>query len=495
MQRNVTTGRAVAIYLAAFAVAVGLAWVATTLIGLPTWVIPGVTIVMALGAPVILFSALAHSVPMSVPTPEGSVPTAARIAAAFRPWLTWRRVTQGGLATMALFALFVGGYMVLRALGIGPSASLVAAGVLKSSDRVLVLDFRSPASDTTLGPVLSDAFRGDLEQSRIVSVVSRSAVKDALSRMQRPTSTRVDLDLAREIAAREGVKAIVDGDIATVGTTYIVSARLIAPESGDVIAAYRQTARDANALVPAIDALSREFRAKIGESLRSVNTSPSLARVTTSSLDALRKYTQGVRAGDDDNEARAVDLLEEAVALDSDFAMAYRKLGVYLSNMGNQPARSYANGKRAYDLRDRLPERERYLAVGGYFFGGPSFDRDKSIQAFEALLLIDPDNDIALTDLGRLYESAGDMKRARDFYERELAITPEYADGFWQLAGAEFALGNRRQAMRVLDSLHRRSPSSLMDLESRQQVLAFDGHHEAALVLVDSMLLIGASNP
>src|SRR5439155_1284108 len=117
-----------------------------------------------------------------------------------------------------------------------------------------------------------------------------------LRQMQRPATSRVDLGLAREIAQRQGIKAVVDGTVTGVGGSYILTLRLLAADSGVDLASFRETGDGPRGLIDAADKLARALRGKIGESLRAVQATPPLAQATTSSLDALRKYSAAVRA-------------------------------------------------------------------------------------------------------------------------------------------------------------------------------------------------------
>ncbi|MDQ6831107.1 MAG: serine/threonine protein kinase, partial [Gemmatimonadota bacterium] len=209
--------RAMALYAAAF---IGVAIVARLLVdtqGLPEWIFAGALIVMALGFPVILFTGytqyLARRIAQATPalTPHGSVVrstngTLAQLAVKASTHVSWSRTARGGVAALTVFALLVAGYLVLRVLGIGPSGSLLAAGKLTAQDRVLVATFDAASKDSALGDVVSVAVRTNLAQSRAVQLVTTSGLVAALERMQRPASSRVDLPLAREIAAREGIK-------------------------------------------------------------------------------------------------------------------------------------------------------------------------------------------------------------------------------------------------------------------------------------------------
>ena len=123
-------------------------------------------------------------------------------------------------------------------------------------------------------------------------------VSEALERMRRPPGTRLDAALAREMAVREGIKAVLTGQVARLGGGFLLSAQLVSPASGDVLAAYRETAPDSTQVIAAIDRLSARLRERIGESLRSVRSEPPLTQVTTRSLAALHKYIEGQLAGD-----------------------------------------------------------------------------------------------------------------------------------------------------------------------------------------------------
>src|SRR5262249_17909355 len=145
---------------------------------------------------------------------------------------------------------------------------------------ILVIDFRAPSADSGLGGVIAEGLRTNLEQSRVISVVSAAGMADALRRMERPADTQLDLPLARELAEREGVKGIVHGEIASAGPGFIITARLLTA-NGAELASFRAAARDATDIIAAIDHLTRDLRAKIGESLKSVRDDPPLSAATT----------------------------------------------------------------------------------------------------------------------------------------------------------------------------------------------------------------------
>ncbi len=383
-------GRALGIWALSFVAVAIIARAAIIAIGLPDWVFPGALLVMGLGLPVILFTAFVHhgaqqAMTMATMTPGGTPATQStmtRLAVKASPWVSWRKTTAGGLIAVGSFAGLVLLYMILRALGLGPAGSLLASGRVQDRERLIVTDFRSRGPDSTLGNIVSEAVRTDLAQSAVVSIVSPSDVAGALQRMQRPETTHVDVAAAREIAAREGIKGIVDGDVSALGGGFVVTLRLVDAVSGDALASYHETIDGPKELIPTIDQLTRKLRGRIGESLRDVHASPPLDEVTTRSLDALRKYAEGVRANDIETDyPKAIALLQQAVALDSTFAMAWRKLGVVMNNAVMPQAQIFAAIDHAYRNRDRLTERERNVAIASYFDMGPGRDRQKAVSS------------------------------------------------------------------------------------------------------------------
>jgi serine/threonine-protein kinase len=273
-----------------------------------------------------------------------------------------RGVLLLGAAAVAAAAVVFG----LRATGLLPGASLVGRGVLQERERILVSEFRSPPADSVLGGAVTEAFRIDLAQSPTVTVVQPDYVQQTLTRMQRDPRAPLDAGLAREVAIRDGIKAFVAGDVAHAGTGYVITARLVSSASGDALVALREPATDSTRILAAIDRLSKALRERIGESLQTVRANEPLDQVSTGSLDALRKYSQALGADRDGDPERALSLLGEAVTLDTGFAMAYRKLGVVLGNSGGRRSAQLAAYRKAYEHRNRLTDRERYLTQAVY---------------------------------------------------------------------------------------------------------------------------------
>ncbi len=331
--------RALAIYAGAFVAVAIVARAAIIAIGLPDWVFPGALVVMALGLPVVLFTAytqyVARRAAAATPTftPGGSRSltagegTMATLAIKAMPHVSWKRTARGGIIAVGAFILLITGWMVTRALGIGPAASLLSSGKLSASDRVVVAAFDAPGADSSLGSTIAEAVKTNLSQSSAVHVMPTSAVVATLEQMQRPDTARVDYATAREIAQRSGAKAVVTGSIVPAGSGYIITAKLVEATSGNDLASYTESAKDAGDLIAAVDRVTKSLRGKIGESLKSVHDAPRLDQVTTASLGALKSYTAGLFANDVQGDyPAAIQHFRDAIRQDSTFAMAWVQL-------------------------------------------------------------------------------------------------------------------------------------------------------------------------
>ncbi len=449
-------GKAVGLWAAA-TVGVGVtAWAASDVIGLPDWVLPGSLGVMLAGLPVIAVTAFvqrtAHRAYTTTPqrTPGGTPSvqgTLATLALKASPHVSWRRTWMGGSLAVAAFALLVVGFMVTRAFGIGPAASLRGKGAFGARETLVVADFRAPAGDSTLGPTVAEALRTDLAQSSSLNVLTRASVRDILGLMQRPAESVVPFELAREIATREGAKAVLDGEIVRLGQSYVVSARLVSAMDGQELATFRETAENEDKLIGALGELSRTIREKAGESLRTIRASTELERVSTPSLAALRKYVEGSALADEAGEAdRGLALLDEAVALDTGFAMAWRKIAVLLGNEDREPERAVAAIATAFRHRSRLTEMERLLTEGYYYTRGPQPSRDRALAAYEEAIRLDSTSTSALNNAAVVYGEKRDYERAEALYRRVVALPRTFGGAFTNLITEQIRNGRTDRA-------------------------------------------------
>ncbi|NIP57867.1 MAG: hypothetical protein GWM92_06410, partial [Gemmatimonadetes bacterium] len=182
-------------------------------------------------------------------------------------------------------------------------------------------------------------------------------------------------------------------------------------------ASFRVTADGPDEIIASIDKLSQDIREKSGESLRSIKAGEPLERVTTRSTEALRLYSESDRAFDQGDYRRTLELLDQAVALDPAFAMAWRKMAATLNNTGTDEAREEHAATQAFEHRDRLTERERYLAEA-YYYSTVEEDRGRTIAAYQNVLRVAPDDRAALNNLANEYQGIEDFERARELYRR-----------------------------------------------------------------------------
>lgn len=394
-----------------------------------------------------------------------------------------RKGFRTALGVAAMIAGLGAGALLLRVAGVLPGRSLVERGVLKDREPILVAEFRSPPADSALGGAVTEAFRIDLAQSPKVTVVQPEYVQQVLARMQRDPRARLEPDLAREVAIRDGIKAFVAGEVVHAGTAFVISARLIATRSGDALVALRENAADSTRILAAIDRLSRGMRERIGGSLGTVQAGERLEDVTTPSLEALRKYSLALGANREGDTERSIALLRDAVELDTGFAMAYRKLGVVISNSGGRRSEQIRAFTEAYDHRDRLTDRERYLTQATYetYVTG---DQDRAITAYRSLLDLYPNDPYALNNLSIALMELRDYRQAADLSRRAIVASPDDATFYLNLIGAQVGLGQADSAeatLRLMRSKTRGDPYvSMVDVA----FLSARGEYDSAAAVV-----------
>jgi eukaryotic-like serine/threonine-protein kinase len=406
----------------------------TGVLGLPAWVPPLGLILLLIGLPIVLATAVVQeggptrrrdarepgdaSLPGSsgADEPSSPIPDPSPTPTFLQRHLTWRRSLSGGVAAFGLLALVVAAYFGGWALGLGPMGSLLAAGELEEGDLIVLADFQGPTDDPELGEVVTDALRIDLLEHPLIRVLDRSEIGPVLERMEVDPHAPLDPAAAREVALREGLGAFIEGQVSGVGTGYVLSATLRTADDDRALAGFRESAAGPDDLIPAIERLSARIRERAGESLPSIRAGPGFERVTTESLDALRLYSEANRAELQGDPERAVRLFEEALEIDPEFGMAWRRLGMVRLQVRPRHEVNEAL-EQAYRLRDRLSLRERYH-VESVYYHQVEWDLDRAAEAYDRLLDLDPHDQTALNNLGLLAAATRQYDRTVELLER-----------------------------------------------------------------------------
>jgi TolB-like protein len=374
----------------------------------------------------------------------------------------------------------VGGVAWLSRTEARPSAAAPLA--FKARDWVLVANFENRTGEKLFDGTLDYALGLELSNSRRVNVVTRERIGDALRLMKKPPDTPIDAAVAREVCLRDGqIRALVTGRVEKLGSRYVVSAELVDPKSDATLAGFREESAGADDSLQAVRRISDRVRTALGEPPPPGDGEPGLAKVTTTSLKALRLYSEAESLMRDDStaaysgsagggQAAIEELLRKAVQEDPGFASAWLMLAFTLHAQGKPLEEVQACAATAMRLSETTTEREQYFIRASYdqLLG----QREKAVAAYEALLALYPDDYWTADILAHIYDFEHDSR------EREKAVRIDARladlrpnDFFWNWAAVYDYVALKPDDARANLYLRRASALITADVAERLPIL------------------------
>ncbi len=319
---------------------------------------------------------------------------------------------------------------------------------LTEKDSILLADFVNTTGDPVFDGTLKQALAVQLEQSPYLNIVPDQTIRKALQFMGRPADERVTGSVAREICEREHVKAMLSGSIATLGSQYVVALDATNCATGDSLAREQLTAATKEAVLPAVGKAASSLRGKLGESLASIQKFDTpVTEATTSSLEALKAYAAADEMRNGGGEAESIPLFLHAVELDPNFAMAYGRLSAIYSNVGEED-RSVEVARKAFDLRERVSERERFYITDHFYTATGDIEKQK--ETLELATKAYPNDSAAFGNLAIVYEYYGQYEKAIQLANECARLEPAAPFGYYHAALPYMALNRLEEARSIL---------------------------------------------
>jgi serine/threonine protein kinase/tetratricopeptide (TPR) repeat protein len=407
-----------------------------------------VTVASSDSAVVALQSTLQSSVPQAAPVSGSVVGVAAAPSSSVAiPTLT-RSVELGILLSAAVLlaiALLVGGLYWRKH----------ASKPLTDKDTIVLAEFANSTGDAVFDNTLRTALSVALNQSPFLNVLPENKVAATLQLMTRPENAPLTPGVARELCQRAGSKAYIAGSISALGSQYVLGLKAVSCQSGDTLAQEQVTAASKEKVLDAVGQAAAKLRGQLGESLASVQKfDVPLQEATTSSLEALKAYSLGVKARNEKGPAAALPHYQRAIQLDPNFAVAYRAVGNAYLSMG-ELERTSEYLTKAFELREHASEWEKLSITAGYFTSVTG-EQDKAVQACQEFIESYPMRGASYDSLGIAYADLAQYEKAVEAYRQSIRLDPDGITPYAGLANSLLALQQFNEARQTIQQAHAR---------------------------------------
>jgi len=356
------------------------------------------------------------------------------------------------IPAVVIVAALIGGALFWR---------LHRAPALSEKDTIVLADFTNKTGDPVFDDTLKQALAVGLGQSPFLNILSDRQMTVTLRLMGRSPEQPVTEEVARDLCQRVGGKAMLAGSISSLGNEYVIGLNAINCASGEALVKEQVQARSKEDVLKALGNAANEMRGKLGESLASVQKfATPIDEATTSSLEALKAYSIGRRVMYAKGDVAGLPYSQRAVELDPNFAAAYTSLAVSYSNLG-QATRASENAKKAFELRDRVSEREKYR-ISAFYYTFATGELDKANQSYELWKQSYPRDFLPPTNLGNNYMMLGQWEKALQEAQDSYRLEPNSAVINGNLAWIQLALNQTDEARRTLEQALARKLDALV---------------------------------
>jgi serine/threonine protein kinase/tetratricopeptide (TPR) repeat protein len=339
--------------------------------------------------------------------------------------------------------------VVVVAAGIAGFFYTRGARALTEKDSILLTDFVNTTGDPVFDGTLKQAMAVQLEQSPLLNVVPDQRVRETLSFMGRSLDERVAGAIAREICQRDGIKAMLTGSIASLGSHYAISIDAANCGTGASLAREQVEADGKEQVLKSLGKAVSSLRNKLGESLASVQKfDKPLEQATTSSLEALKAFTMAESQRNQGAETDSIPFYQRAIELDPNFALASARLGTIYGNL-NEEGLEKTYKTRAFELRDRVSEREK-LYISSHYYGEVTGELDKAIQTYELYKQTYPRDSVPPNNLSIMYNDIGDFQKGLENGLAAIRLDPNSYFGYVQSSVAYRSLNRPEEAQAIL---------------------------------------------
>ena len=373
---------------------------------------------------------------------------------------------------------------LISAAAVALSITLLVAGLLfyrahqhprlTEKDTIVLADFDNKTGDAVFDDTLKQGLAVQLEQSPYLDLISDTKVNQTLQLMGRPAGIRLTPEVTREICQRTGSKAMLTGSIAGVGKQYVIGLKAINCDTGDVLAETQTQAPNKEGVLTALDSAAVRLRGELGESLSSVQKyATPLAEVTTPSLEALKMYSLGRKTWAANGWTAPLPFYKRAVELDPNFAVAYNYMAFSYGNL-NQLDRAAENARKAYALRDKVSEWERFFIEANYYMFATG-ELEKAAQVFELWQQTYPKYDLPYVNLGFIYGTLGNWEKAAEETREALRLEPNNVMNYINLGAAYVNLNRIEDAATAYKQAEDRHLQAETLLANRYQLAFVQG--------------------
>src|SRR5713101_6927936 len=323
------------------------------------------------------------------------------------------------------------------------------AAPLTEKDSVVLADFDNKTGDPVFDDALKQALAVQLGQSPFLNILSDRKVEETLHLMGRPSAERITRDMARELCIRTGSKAFLVGSISNLGGQYVLGVDAIGCSTGDTLAKEQVEAATKQDVLKALGQVASSLRAKLGESLATVQKFDVPVEATTPSLEALKAFSMGITTFRNKGNAEAIPFYKRAIELDPNFAVAYASLGLVYGNLG-QANLSSENIKKAYDLRDRVSEREKYR-ISALYYQNVTGELEQATQICDVWARTYPRDSVAPGNLGNIHAMLGQYEKAVSETQEAMRLEPNSIVSYGNLAQCFLALNRLGDAKKTIE--------------------------------------------